>query len=117
MGDSWSVLIIESEVLTISDGVDQIYIGGKVGQGNIAIPGLPFGVMEGDIIKRDYGGLDGTDHTQVHWDDRENSLPYVDANGNYQQLGFGIIGDPNPDFVYGVTNTFTYKWSNCESTI
>ena len=102
--------LLRSEVLTISDGVDQIYIGGKVGQGNIAIPGLPFGVMEGDIIKRDYGGLDGTDHTQVHWDDRENSLPYVDANGNYQQLGFGIIGDPNPDFVYGVTNTFTYKW-------
>ena len=102
--------LLRSEVLTISDGVDQIYIGGKVGQGNIAIPGLPFGVMEGDIIKRDYGGLDGTDHTQVHWDDRENSLPYVDANGNYQQLGFGIIGDPNPDFVYGVTNTLTYKW-------
>ena len=67
--------LLRSEVLTISDGVDQIYIGGKVGQGNIAIPGLPFGVMEGDIIKRDYGGLDGTDHTQVHWDDRENSLP------------------------------------------
>ena len=102
--------LLRSEVLSISDGVDQIYIGGKVGQGNIAIPGLPFGVMEGDIIKRDYGGLDGTDHTQVHWDDRENSLPYVDANGNYQQLGFGIIGDPNPDFVYGVTNTLTYKW-------
>ena len=102
--------LLRSEVLTISDGVDQIYIGGKVGQGNIAIPGLPFGVMEGDIIKRDYGGLDGTDHTQVHWDDRENSMPYVDANGNYQQLGFGIIGDPNPDFVYGVTNTLTYKW-------
>jgi len=102
--------LLRSEVLTISDGVDQIYIGGKVGQGNIAIPGLPYGVMEGDIIKRDYGGLDGTDHTQVHWDDRENFTPYVDANGNYQQLGFGVIGDPNPDFVYGVTNVLTYKW-------
>ena len=101
--------LLRSEVLTISDGVDQIYIGGKVGQGNIAIPGLPFGVMEGDIIKRDYGGLDGTDHTQVHWDDRENSLPYVDANGNYQQLGL-VLSVIQILTLFTVLYTLTYKW-------
>ena len=61
--------------------------------------------MEGDVIKRDYGSLDGTDHLQVSWDDRLNYTPIVNSNGGYQQLGYGVIGDPNPDFVYGVTNT------------
>jgi len=102
--------LLRSEVLSIADGVEKIYVGGFVGRGNIAIPGLPYGIMEGDIIKRDYGSLDGTDHLQVSWDDRLNYIPIVNSNGGYQQLGFGVIGDPNPDFVYGVTNTLTYKW-------
>ena len=51
--------LLRSEVLSIADGVEQIYVGGYVGRGNIAIPGLPFGIMEGDVIKRDYGALDG----------------------------------------------------------
>jgi outer membrane receptor protein involved in Fe transport len=102
--------LLRSEVLSIADGVEKIYVGGYVGRGNIAIPGLPYGIMEGDIIKRDYGSLDGTDHLQVNWDDRLNYIPIVNSNGGYQQLGFGVIGDPNPDFVYGVTNTLTYKW-------
>ena len=102
--------LLRSEVLSIADGVEKIYVGGYVGRGNIAIPGLPYGIMEGDIIKRDYGSLDGTDHLQVSWDDRLNYTPIVNSNGGYQQLGFGVIGDPNPDFVYGVTNTLTYKW-------
>jgi len=102
--------ILRSEVLSIADGVDKIYVGGYTGRGNIAIPGLPYGIMEGDVIKRDYGSLDGTDHLQVNWDDRLNYTPIVNSNGGYQQLGYGVIGDPNPDYVYGVTNTLTYKW-------
>jgi len=102
--------ILRSEVLSIADGVDKIYVGGYTGRGNIAIPGLPYGIMEGDVIKRDYGSLDGTDHLQVNWDDRLDYTPIVNSNGGYQQLGYGVIGDPNPDYVYGVTNTLTYKW-------
>ena len=102
--------LLRSEVISIADGVSKIYVAGLVGQGNIAIPGLPFGIMEGDVIKRQYGDLDGTDHKQVHWGDRLNYLPIVNSNGGYQYLGPGVIGDPNPDYVYGVTNTLTYKW-------
>ena len=102
--------LLRSEVISIADGVDQIYVGGYVGRGNIAVPGLPFGVMEGELIRRDYGSLDGADVDQVHWDDRLGYTPYVNAAGGYQFLDYGIIGDPNPDYVYGVTNTLTYKW-------
>ncbi|MEC8679510.1 MAG: SusC/RagA family TonB-linked outer membrane protein, partial [Bacteroidota bacterium] len=103
--------LLRSEVLSIADGIDQIYVGGYVGRGNIAIPGLPYGILEGEVVRRDYKGLDGTDHTQVHWDDRKNYTQYVNANGETQFLGYGVIGNPEPDFVYGITNTLSYKWA------
>jgi hypothetical protein len=106
-----SFSLLRSEVVSIADGIDQIYVGGYVGRGNIAIPGLPYGILEGELIRRDYGSLDGTDHTQVHWDDRTGYTPFVNANGGYQFLGYGVIGNPQPDYVYGVTNTLSYKWA------
>ena len=102
---------LKSEVLSIADGISKVYVAGYTGRGNIAIPGMPFGIMEGSTISRDYGSLDGLDHTQVHSDDRLNYTPFLDANGGYTYLGTGMIGDPQPDFVYGVTNTLSYKWA------
>ncbi len=102
---------LESEVLSIADGISKVYVAGYTGRGNIAIPGMPFGIMEGSTISRDYGSLDGLDVTQVHSDDRLNYTPFLDANGGYTYLGTGMIGDPQPDFVYGVTNTMSYKWA------
>jgi len=102
---------LESEVLSIADGISKVYVAGYTGRGNIAIPGMPFGIMEGSTIARDYGSLDGLDVTQVHSDDRLNYTPFLDANGGYTYLGTGMIGDPQPDFVYGVTNTLSYKWA------
>jgi len=102
---------LKSEVLSIADGISKVYVAGYTGRGNIAIPGMPYGIMEGSTIARDYGSLDGLDHTQVHSDDRLNYTPFLDANGGYTYLGTGMIGDPQPDFVYGVTNTLSYKWA------
>ena len=102
---------LKSEVLSIADGISKVYVAGYTGRGNIAIPGMPFGIMEGSTISRDYGSLDGLDVTQVHSDDRLNYTPFLDANGGYTYLGTGMIGDPQPDFVYGVTNTLSYKWA------
>ncbi|MCS5588362.1 MAG: TonB-dependent receptor plug domain-containing protein, partial [Candidatus Thioglobus sp.] len=102
---------LKSEVLSIADGISKVYVAGYTGRGNIAIPGMPFGIMEGSTIARDYGSLDGLDVTQVHSDDRLGYTPFLDANGGYTYLGTGMIGDPQPDFVYGVTNTLSYKWA------
>ena len=102
---------LKSEVLSIADGISKVYVAGYTGRGNIAIPGMPFGIMEGSTIARDYGSLDGLDVTQVHSDDRLDYIPFLDANGGYTYLGTGMIGDPQPDFVYGVTNTLSYKWA------
>ena len=66
--------------------------------GNAAIKGEQLGVIVGDAIARDADGNflidDGGDYVTTE----------VDANGNVP-----IIGNPNPDFVMNVINSFSYK--------
>ena len=64
--------------------------------GNAAIKGEQLGVIVGDAIARDGNFLidDGGDYVTTE----------VDANGNVP-----IIGNPNPDFVMNVINSFSYK--------
>lgn len=100
-----------SEVLAIAEGVDQIQIatngtdplqsarnlGGAAGftggLGNWAIPGQPYGIMQGEPFLKDANG---------------NLI--VTGQGNYQGSGeLGIIGDPNPDFTANWINNFSFK--------
>ncbi|HDZ06465.1 hypothetical protein LCGC14_0052400 [marine sediment metagenome] len=66
--------------------------------GNAAIKGQQLGVIVGDAIARDADGNflvdDGGDYVTTE----------VDANGNVP-----IIGNPNPDFIMNVINSFSYK--------
>lgn len=66
--------------------------------GNAAIKGEQLGVIVGDAIARDAEGNflidDGGDYVTTE----------VDANGNVP-----IIGNPNPDFIMNVINSFSYK--------
>ncbi|NIG52792.1 SusC/RagA family TonB-linked outer membrane protein [Chitinophaga sp. Cy-1792] len=50
------------------------------------------------------GTIMGTDYK---YDDKGNKL--VDANGYYQVSDIKAIGNAYPDYVGGITNTFTYK--------
>lgn len=88
----------QSEVLSLADGVDKIYIGGDFTTPRpVLMVGQPYGVLEGEMIARD-----------------ENGTPLVDpASGMYiNSTETGIIGDPNPDFKASLMNTLAYKnWS------
>jgi TonB-linked SusC/RagA family outer membrane protein len=96
-----------SEVKKISDGVDQIQIANNSadffqgnatagfggGLGNYAIPGQPYGIMQGSEFQKDANG---------------NYI--VDGQGNYQAAsGLNIIGDPNPDYTANWINNISYK--------
>ena len=96
-----------SEVLTISDGIDQIQIsnnddiagfgGGNAGfagdLGNYAIVGEQYGVMLGQPFQRD-----------------ENGVLRVDGQGNYVGAsGQDVIGDPNPNFQANWINNISWK--------
>ncbi|WP_324023625.1 SusC/RagA family TonB-linked outer membrane protein [Maribacter sp. BPC-D8] len=66
--------------------------------GNAAIKGEQLGVIVGDAIARDAEGNflidDGGDYVTTE----------VDANGNVP-----IIGNPNPDYIMNIINSFSYK--------
>lgn len=83
-----------SEVLSLADGVDKIYIGGDFSTPRPAlIVGQPYGVLEGTMLARDAEGNPLVDpSTGMYINDTES----------------GVIGDPNPDFKMAMTNTFSF---------
>ena len=89
----------ESEVIELLEGVDRINIRNLFGGG--IRPVLEVG--------QPYGALYGTETAR---DDEGNLL--IDPNNgalfpSLKNNGFGIIGDPNPDFTLGISNTFSFK--------
>ncbi len=85
-----------NEVIDIGDA-EQIRVGG-FGSGSQAIvhrPGLPFGQILGTAFQRD----EETGQILVN---PQTGKPYVD-----NQLQ--IIGNPNPDYTVGVTNSLSWK--------
>ena len=95
---NWNIAINFSkntnEVLSLVDGVDQIDLEAAFSSiGSFAIVGEPYGVLYATKWKRSPGGdiIVGS-----------NGLPIVDAlKGN--------VGNPYPDWISGIRNTFTYK--------
>jgi len=83
-----------SEVKELSEQLDRIQVGGGfANRGNFAIVGEPFLIMLGTKIVRDDSGT-----------------PVVDSQGNYVEADdIDIIGDPNPDWKMGISNSFRYK--------
>ena len=63
--------------------------------GTFAVPGQPYGVIQGSTAAKDSLGNYLINPTTGYWiNDPDNTK---------------IIGDPNPDFILGVSNTLDYK--------
>jgi TonB-linked SusC/RagA family outer membrane protein len=85
-----------NEVKELRDGVDEIQFGSGFGGSVIAVhrPGEPFGVLLGTANVRD----------------DEGNLLIDPSNGSLiRDLEPRIIGNPNPDYILGITNTITFK--------
>ncbi|MEL6835741.1 MAG: SusC/RagA family TonB-linked outer membrane protein [Bacteroidota bacterium] len=86
---------LETTVETLADGIDQFAIDQLFadGLGSYAIPGQPYGVIQGQQILRD-----------------ENDDLVVSAGGVYQlDPIITVLGDPNPDFNLNGGLTMSYK--------
>ncbi|WP_114750859.1 SusC/RagA family TonB-linked outer membrane protein [Pleomorphovibrio marinus] len=105
-GFNWNVYTVftrnRNEVLELQEGVDQIVLTSLAGSSEIVQiahrTGQPFGILVGRKAIRDSEGnllIDGLPGTTFG--------KYID-NPEPQ-----VIGDPNPDFVMGITNNFRYK--------
>ncbi len=82
-----------SEVTDLGLDTDLVVYSGFSNLGNAAIKGEPLGVLYGSRILRD-----------------DNGNLVVGTDGFYvQDPEDGIIGDPNPDYVMNIKNTFSYK--------
>lgn len=83
----------ENTVDAILEGIDQVLIEGFGTLGNYAIPGQPYGVMQGEVFERDANG---------------NLV--VNSIGEYIAApDIGIIGDPNPNYQANWINNFSWK--------
>jgi len=87
---------LEGTVEAIAPGIDQVVISGFSFLGNFAIPGQPYGIIQGSQTEKN-----------------ENGENIVGAAGNFQAAtDIGIIGDPNPDYNLSWINELSYKFIN-----
>lgn len=100
---SWSMNVNfsknKSEVTELAPGIENVFLGGFESPQSRAVVGQPFGALYGGRYLRDNDG-------NIVIDDEASSptfgFPLLDPEE-------GIIGDPNPDWLSGIRNTFTYK--------
>jgi TonB-linked SusC/RagA family outer membrane protein len=79
--------------------------------------GLPVGVWRYPVILgifHNQAEVDAyvnsdSDPIQVGAEPGDVKYKDVDGDGNYDGDDVDIIGDPNPDFIFGITNNFSYK--------
>ncbi|MDN4165941.1 SusC/RagA family TonB-linked outer membrane protein [Cytophagales bacterium LB-30] len=82
--------VIES----LAEGIDQITLGGGYGIISVHIPGQEYGLIQGTVAARD----------------DEGNLLIDPSNGQLlTSLEPAIIGNPNPDFIVGLTNRLSFK--------
>ncbi|TDO02622.1 SusC/RagA family TonB-linked outer membrane protein [Sunxiuqinia elliptica] len=86
----------DSEVISLIDGTEQITLPtGSTSEPQPTLkPGYPYGFLRGSVIAR-----------------AEDGTPLVNpSTGSYMEASeLGDLGDPNPDFIASINNTFSYK--------
>lgn len=83
-----------NKVIALADGINELFLGGFEGSAIFAVVGKPYGQIYGGRWIRDSQGRVVIDEA--------DGLPIQDPT-------VGSIGDPNPDWNGGITNTLTYK--------
>ena len=89
----------ENIVERISPDLTNISLSGFVGTSSRAIKGEPYGVLFGERLQ----------HVEDPNSPYNGELIIGPEGFPLPAVESGIIGDPNPDWLLGVTNTLTYK--------
>ncbi|WP_345071183.1 SusC/RagA family TonB-linked outer membrane protein [Hymenobacter fastidiosus] len=84
----------QNKVVSLFQGTDNIVLGSYQG-----------GVSSNATVGQPYGSLRGTDFVYL------NGQKVVGEDGQYLRSATAnvVIGNPNPDWVGGITNSFSYK--------
>jgi TonB-linked SusC/RagA family outer membrane protein len=105
VGDfKWNMYVAFSKnvntVVSLANGVDLIAFGNQFTGGvrSIQKPGYPYGSIEGNTIARD----PATGKVLIN---EATGYPLINTNTDARK----IIGNPNPDWMAGITNSFSYR--------
>ncbi|MEN7549366.1 SusC/RagA family TonB-linked outer membrane protein [Rapidithrix thailandica] len=95
-GFTWNTTINwtknQSEVISLAEGVNNFVLGDYQGGVTLnATVGQPFGILKGTGFQY------------------LNGQKVVNDDGYYVSVADQIIGDPNPDWLGGINNSFSYK--------
>ncbi|MFK7970424.1 MAG: SusC/RagA family TonB-linked outer membrane protein [Bacteroidia bacterium] len=108
-GFNWEVsanfTTYKNVVEKLADGVENIGLGGFFGANGRLVAGQTFGLLYGDTWNR-------TDDGQLIIEQNPDSPEYGFPLTDY---GEDVVGDPNPDFLLGIRNTFTFKGLRLEA--
>ncbi|MCX2482812.1 SusC/RagA family TonB-linked outer membrane protein [Pedobacter sp. MR2016-24] len=111
---SANIAFNRNKVLALNDNNDPVY-SGRSGEGSyqhITQVGRPVGEFYGYILEGIYRDQDDLANSPKHVTSVVGSVKYkdVDNNGIIEPVkDFAVIGSPQPDFTWGLTNTFGYK--------
>jgi hypothetical protein len=100
-----------NKVLALGPTGDPIRSGSGVGETNITMIGEPIGSFYGYVqtgVFMNQAELDATPHDATS---KPGDVKYADLDGDKKinANDRGIIGNNQPDFIYGITNSFSYK--------
>jgi len=101
---NWSAS--ETIVETLAPGIERLFLAGFATAGSYLVEDLPYGAIVGGAYLREEAGTAS---------DTSLSIPggavVIDPTTGYQAVDNTqrVIGDPNPDFILGWNNSFTYK--------
>jgi len=111
---NFNININRNIVLALNDKNDPIY-SGRSGEGNYTHKtevGKPLGQFFGYVVEGIYRDQADLDRSPKSSTSVVGSIKYKDVDGNgiiEAVKDFAVIGNPYPDFTYGITNTFGYK--------
>ncbi|QNL50451.1 TonB-dependent receptor [Olivibacter sp. SDN3] len=110
----FNIALNRNKVLALNENNDPIF-GGRSGSGlptHITQVGHPIGQFFGYVADGIYATPDDFDNSPKHVTSVLGSIKYrdVDGNGVIEPVNdFDIIGNPQPNFTFGITNQFNYK--------
>ena len=92
--------VVRNKVLELAPGVTQITLGGFTTPSTRLIAGQPYGVIFGSVFQRERVDANGRP---------EGRLLLTPGGRAVLATNNQIVGNPNPKWTGGITNTFTYK--------
>ena len=117
-GFSWDISFNfarnRNEVLSLKDPVEVLTLGqARDFTSVVARVGKPYGTIEGTPYRRTFDGqiiyrADGRPETGLILYNPDGT-PKLDGAGNVMTQAVGVLGNANPDWTGGLTNTFTFK--------